>query len=204
MNVVPILSGSKGFDTDTVLTADSAAKLVAAGGSFVVRYLGSIDSAELSSIQSTGLGVCLVTFARQLGWLPSVAMGVEDGATDVARLRALGVPEGMLVWIDLEGSGGNASDTAAWVNARSKALVDAGYLAGLYVGNMCVLDAQQLYELPYITRYWRAFNLGVPDVSCGYCQIQLYPPDQSIAGLLVDIDVVQQDYHGRLPTMLKP
>jgi len=204
MNVVPIPVGSMGFDTDTQLTADTAAKLAAAGASFVVRYLGSITSTELVAIQAAGLGVSLVTFARPPGWMPSAAMGAEDGANDVARLHTLGVPPGMVIWIDLEGSGGSAPDTEAWVNARSAALVAAGYLAGLYVGDGCVLGGAELYSLPHITRYWRGFNAGIPTPECGFCQMQLFPPDQVVDGVQVDIDFVQKDYNGRLPTMLKP
>jgi hypothetical protein len=116
MNVVPILSGSKGADTDTVLTAASAAALAKQGVTFVVRYLGSVTPEEIVAITSAGVGVSLVTFSRAPGWMPTAALGASDGATDVARLKALGVPTEMVVWIDLEGSGGSAADTAAWVN----------------------------------------------------------------------------------------
>jgi hypothetical protein len=129
-------------------------------------------------------------------------MGAQDGALDVSRLKALGVPSTMVVWIDLEGSAGNAADTAVWVEARAKVLVDAGYIAGLYVGSGCVLNGQQLYALVNITRYWRAFNSGIETPECGWVQMQLFPPNQTLDGVLVDLDVTQEDYHGRLPTML--
>lgn len=203
MNVVPITPGTRGVDTDTQVSVSFAQILANNRFDFVVRYLSDVTSDELVTILDAGLGLSLVTHARALGWTPSAELGASDGAADVAKLKALGIPEGMVVWIDLEGSGGDATDTAAWVNARSKALVDAGYIAGLYVGNLCVLDAQQLYELPYVTRYWSAFNFGIPQPSCGFCQIQLYPPDMVVGGLEVDLDFVQQDYHGRLPTMLR-
>jgi hypothetical protein len=134
--------------------------------------------------------------------MPSATLGLQDGERDVLQLKALGIPEEMVVWIDLEGSGGDAADTAAWVNARAQQLVNAGYVAGLYVGDSCVLNAAQLYALPNITRYWRGFNQGIPEVSCGFCQFQIFPPNQTFQGVLVDFDFTQSDYDGRVPTML--
>jgi hypothetical protein len=203
MQVTAVPVGSKGFDTVTVLTAGSAAALKAAGANFVVRYLGGITPSELSEIVSTGLGCQLVTYSRAPGWLPTAAMGTSDGTNDVAQLQALGVPGGALLWIDLEGSGGDAADTAAWVTARAAEIVAAGYIAGLYVGSGCVLNGTQLYDLVDITRYWRAFNSGLPEpLPCGYCQFQLYPPNQPVAGVEIDYDYSAFDYEGRAPTML--
>jgi hypothetical protein len=202
MKLVTISVGSVGVDTDTPLTATLATALANQKVDFVVRYLGSITSAELSAIQSAGIGVSLVTYSRGPGWMPTAVMGASDGATDVSRLQALGVPPGTLLWIDLEGSGGTEPDTAAWVNARSAAIVAAGYVAGLYVGSGCVLNSAQLYALPDITRYWRAFNEGIPTPQCGFCQMQLFPPNQMVSVIEVDFDVVQEDYENRLPTML--
>lgn len=202
MRVAPVPVGSKGVDCDTALTATSATRLKANGVDFVTRYLGSISTMEISAILSAGLGLELVTFAHTPGWTPSATLGAEDGDTDVMHLKALGIPEEMIIWIDLEGSGGDAADTSAWINARSKAIVQAGYVAGVYVGDESVLDSQQLYALPHVTRYWRGFNSGIPTPKCGWCQIQLYPPNQTVEGVLIDHDVSQSDYEGRLPTML--
>lgn len=202
MNLVSVPCGSYGIDCATILTAASAAGLRAASIDFVARYLGQITPDELAIILAAGLGLELVTFSRAPGWSPSAALGTADGDTDVARLRTLGVPAGMVVWIDLEGSGGDATSTAAWVNARAAVLVAAGFVAGLYVGAGCVLDAAELYALPQVTRYWRAFNLGIPEPACGFCQFQLFPPDQMLAGVRVDLDFTQEDYMRRAPTML--
>lgn len=203
MNVVPITPGTRGVDTDTPVSDTFARMLLSNRFDFVLRYLSDVTSHELATVLGDGLGVCLVTHSRGVGWSPSAALGTSDGVADVAQLKALGIPATMVIWIDLEGSGGSAADTAAWVNARAIEIVNAGYVAGVYVGNQCVLNAQQLYALPNVTRYWKAFNLGIPDVQCGFCMLQLYPPDQVIGGLEVDLDVTQQDYEGRLPTMLK-
>lgn len=202
MNVVPVPFGSKGVDCDTALTSQVAISLKSRGLDFVVRYLGSVSTMEISGILQAGLGLELVTFAHSPGWMPSATLGAQDGERDVLQLKALGIPEEMVVWIDLEGSGGDAADTAAWVNARAKAIVNAGYVAGLYIGDRCVLDAAQLYSLPNITRYWRGFNQGIPEPQCGFCQFQIFPANQTLAGVLVDFDFTQSDYDGRVPSML--
>ena len=202
MKIAPVLCGSFGIDCATVLTAESAAGLKGTPIDFVARYLGQLTPPELAIILEAGLGVELVTFSHAPGWEPSAALGNDEGHVDVARLAELGIPTGMVVWIDLEGSGGDAAATAAWVNARATVLVEAGYVAGLYVGAGCVLDGAELYALPHVTRYWRAFNEGIPEPACGFCQFQLFPPDQTLAGVLVDLDFTQEDYARRTPMML--
>jgi hypothetical protein len=190
-------------DCDTALTVPLIASMKQAKDlDFVVRYLGSVTTLEITDILESGLGLQLVTFSRVPGWMPTVEMGTEDGRTDVLRLQALGIPSGMLVWIDLEGSSGDAADTMAWINARAQILVQTGYVAGLYVGSQSVLNAVQLYALPDISRYWRAFNQGIPEPQCGWCQTQLFPPNQQLGGVEVDWNYTQTDFKGRVPMML--
>jgi len=201
--------GQVGVDCDTVLDSSSAPALKAAGLFFVVRYLGSLSAAELSTILAAGLAVQLVTFSRAPGWTPSAELGTQDGATDVQQLATLSVPQGVTVWIDLEGvnpaTPNAAAAVMAYVEARAAALVAAGYVAGLYVGAGSLLTGASLYKLTGVTRYWQAFNQGIPEVAtCGYCQEQLYPPDQTISGIEVDYDVVSSDYLGRYPTGIFP
>lgn len=193
--------GSRGIDCDTVLIAAKAQALAQSNVDFVTRYLGSLTVPELQTILAAGLGLGLVTFSRAPGWTPSASQGTQDGALDVAHLRALGVPQGMLAWIDLEGSGGDVATTAAWASARAKEVKAAGFEAGIYVGSGCVLSATQLYQLP-VTRYWRAFNQGIPEPACGFCQMQLFPPNRSLDGVLVDVDITCADYLRRAPTLL--
>jgi Domain of unknown function (DUF1906) len=202
MKVVNVPIGSKGIDTVTVLNSTTCDRLKLTGVDFVVRYLGGVTDDELNVILTSGLGVQLVTYSRAVGWMPDSEMGVSDGQTDVTRLKTLGVPENMVLWLDLEGSGGSSVGTGAWAAARSSVVTQAGYIAGLYVGSGCILSGPELYALANVKRYWRAFNSGIPDIQCGYSQFQLYPPDQMLAGIEVDYDYSTSDYTGRVPTML--
>lgn len=202
MNVAPVATGARGADMVTRLTSESAARLRAAGLDYVVRYVGGLSREEMADVLGAGLGLQLVTYSRAPGWTPSGAIGAQDGIEDLKHLAWLQVPAGMLVWIDLEGAHGTAADVAAWANARAYALVKEGYIAGLYVGDSCVLNAEELYALTFVTRYWRAFNSGIPEPKCGFCQFQAYPPNQMLAGVQVDRDHAQPDYVGRVPMML--
>jgi hypothetical protein len=201
MRVVPCPPGAKGADMASVLTTAHAMGLRNAGLDYVVRYLGGLSPAELAAILSAGLGCQLVTYSRAPGWHPTQTMGDADGLVDVGRLERDGIPKGMLAWIDLEGASGGSADVAAWLDARSKIIVDAGYIAGVYAGDSCILDGPELYARPYVTRYWRAFNIGIPEPQCGWCQLQS-EPNTMLAGVLVDHDVAQADNEGRVPLML--
>ena len=180
--------GARGIDTVTTLTAESAAALKADGFSFAVRYLGSIDASEVAAITGAGLLLSLVTYADK--W---------DGASTVAELKALGIPAGATIWLDVESVNEPAAMVIGKIDAWANAVNSAGYQPGLYVGAAQPLTAAQLYALE-VVRYWHSMS-SVLTPSCGFCQLQLYPAVQ-VAGVSVDIDVIQQDYEGRLPMLV--
>ena len=178
-----------GVDCVTVLTADSATALRSQGIRFACRYLGSLTPVELTDILAAGMMVSPVTYADQF-----------DGAASVAELRALGIPLGVTVWLDVEGVGTMVpAIVIAKINTWAYAVSSAGYQPGLYVGANGVLSAAELYALN-VVRYWRSMSL-VPEPACGFCMTQLQPTTM-IDGVSVDVDVVGHDYRGRLPTMV--
>jgi len=157
------------------------------GLDYFCGYLGSITPARLQAILAAGMAFMPVTYAEQF-----------DGVRTVAQCEALGLPAGVTVWLDLEGSDlTDAYATAAKINLWARAVTAAGYQPGLYVGAPQPFTAAQLYALG-VVRYWRS-PAAIPEPQCGYCAIQLWP-SVTWAGLLIDIDVVQQDRQGRLPT----
>ena len=176
---------SWGVDCITKFTASSAASLKAAGASFAVRYLGSLSPEELHAILDAGLLCSVVTYANHFA---------ADDA--VAVLRALGVPAGVTVWLDVEGV---LTDPKARVNTWADTISAAGFTPGLYVGANCGMTAEELYQLR-VTRYWRSMSL-VPTPQCGFVMSQLYPTT-TVAGVGVDIDVPQQDWQGRTTMMI--
>lgn len=190
------------FGIDTVMPLDVAACrfLVREGFHFVVRYLGKLTPEELRTVLCSGLALMPVTTSRKPGWTPSGELGERDGDNALLYLQALQIPEGVTVWLDLEGSAGPARATIDWVNAWSLVVLSAGYQPGLYVGANAGLDSEQLWQLPYVTRYWRSCSKVPEPANRGWCIQQLKPWNQKLGPLVVDIDVIEHDYRGDLPT----
>lgn len=188
-----------GFDTVATITPSLARGLRAAGMRFAVRYLGSLTADEADAILGAGLALMPVTYA-----------GVFDGGAAVYSARVAGIAPGTTVWLDLEAQKIQAINT--WtaveitlkVNAWAKAVRAGGFDAGLYVGAGAMLTSGELYRLA-VDRYWHSLsrvvdrlgNIAEPD--CGWSMYQLYP-SKPVAGVLVDVNVVQEDFRGRVPT----
>lgn len=178
---------SWGCDTLLTLTRESAITLVTRGCAFRAGYIDHVTPQELKDQIEVGLAYAPVSYAMQL-----------DGAHAVARLRQLGIPNGVTAWCDVEGSGLESAETIQRVNAWASSIQAAGYEAGMYVGAGCPLTSQQLTNLA-VTRYWHSVS-RVLEPSRGYCMRQLRPDDVFIGGIKVDVDICEPDYHGDLPT----
>lgn len=199
---VPAPFPALGVDTTARIDAEHAMRLYAAGMQFAMRYLGSLSAAELADLVTEGLKVSPICYPPQRsGWIPVAADGTARGKAAVTHARAIGIPTGVTIWIDLEGCRGPAAATAAWVEAFAAELVAAGYQAGLYVGAAPGgLDSAALYRLRKVTRYWHSCSRGIPEPATrGYCLEQLYPPNQMLAGTIVDVDCVRHDFLGGVP-----
>ena len=196
MIVRPAPFPSLGVDCVTILDAVRCAGLKAAGISFVMRYLDTLTPSEVGLILASGLGLGFVSYAPAGGWLPSVARGTAGGQEAVQRLQALGIPEGVCEFTDLEGISAAALpiDIQAWGNARAAPSQASGYVAGLYVGAGSGLTGPELFDMSF-TAYWKGLS-QVPEPTCGWQLIQMYPTT-AIAGTNVDVNAVQSDYHGR-------
>jgi len=186
-----------------------------------VGYLGSMSPARLKYLLDAGLAFMPVTFACEY----------KDGAADeITQLRALGIPVGCTVWLDLEGLDAwntPADKLTALIEAWGADMVKAGYLACLYVGAPQPLTGKQLYSLKSITRYWLGQGRCVSKATatepsrdaypdCGWCMRQdwhgqkngmLWPPPHvpCPAGerVFVDTNSIQCDHKGRLPTWVR-
>jgi hypothetical protein len=178
-----------------------AEALAADGVQCLVGYLGHMNAFRLSAVLAAGLAFMPVTTAGEY----------EDGAADeITQLKALGIPSGCTVWLDLEGQKAFHSDPStllAKLRAWAQAIAAAGYMPGLYVGVPQPLTSEELYQLPFV-RYWRGQgsirdrNNALAEPSCGWCMTQMFPQHMR-AGVLVDDDIVGQDYRGRVPAWLR-
>jgi hypothetical protein len=190
-----------GFDSEPFSeggTKDQAAALARWGARFFCGYLGSMTSARLDDVLAAGLAFMPVTYADRF-----------DGIDTVKALQALGVPRLTTVWLDLEGiSSLSPQEIIAKSNGWGTIVRSAGYDPGIYVGEGQQLSSAELGALT-VDRYWhgcselydRNMEIASPFYSrpIGWSVVQLFPPNQTVAGVKVDIDVIQQDYKGRLP-----
>ena len=165
-------------------------------------YLGAVTPAILAAILTSGMGFIPVTFGG--------AYNAGPGPT-VAQLYALSIPRGATVFLDMEGPGAFKADPVALiglVNAWADGMAVAGFIPGLYAGVPQPLTSDELWKLR-VSRYWKGQGslrdrngaLAEP-TGCGFCMTQVWPSAVR-AGILVDHNIVGQDFKGRTPTMVK-
>ena len=175
---------------DTVLTLSKGDYIALLGKSVTVRigYIDLVTVQELEDMTSVGMSFMPVTYALEF-----------DPAHTLARLAALGLPKGVTVWLDVEGVNLEPMTLIAKINVWANAVVSAGYEAGIYVGAGCPLTSTQLTWLA-VSRYWHSCSRAL-EPERGYCVRQLRPNDVTVCNRDLDMDVIEPDYHGDLPTV---
>lgn len=179
-------------------TAAQAQALKASGVDAVALYLGVATAARVALAIDAGLAVIPVTLAGEYN---------DGGADEVAELATLGIPMGATVFLDLEGLTAFHSDPVALaskINVWADAVAAAGYVPGLYVGVPQPFTSAELYALR-VQRYWRGqgsvrdrSNALAEPAGCGWCMTQMFPSVVR-GGVLVDCNMIGQDYKGRVP-----
>jgi hypothetical protein len=196
-----------GFDTITKVSSAAAVRLAGTGLRFAVRYVGlnapspgSLDALELDGLTAAGLAVMGVQYARTANW--SADTGRMDGEAAARNALAAGLPPDTTIWCDMEGSITGAEVAIAYGTGWYDGATAAGISdPGVYVGAGLappLTDAELFHSLPF-RRYWRSFSAVGNVQTRGYQMLQLFPGDQVIAGVQVDLDVVQSDYLGSRP-----
>lgn len=200
MRVADASVGARGVDSYPFSmggTSDQAKALRADGMEFLVGYLGVISSERIKHVLDAGMAFMPVTLA-----------GHFDGAEAVRQTQGLGLPKGCTVWVDLEGMTAfntPAAELRDKINSWADAIAKAGFIPGLYVGVPQPLSSDELWSLR-VQRYWRGQgsirdhgNALAEPTKCGWCMTQMFP--QHIrGGVLVDVDIIGQDYLRRVPS----
>jgi hypothetical protein len=204
MKSVQATSGLWGVDILSPLTAEQYQALRTNGARWVGRYLRagefSLTAAELSALLGAGLLLLPIgSTARSSGW--SAAAGLSDASAAIAAATSLALPAGDL-WLDLEGTGMTVESATAYATAWAKAVQATGDSAKLYAGAGCPLDGAALYALPH-TGYWCPCSEAYYP-TCGYQIYQAADGNGSLAGIEVDLDMIQKDRQGRLPILVGP
>lgn len=208
--VLAAANGLKGFDADTVITANAAAEFTSNGYAFCVRYLsrsngqqqGDLSYNEALDILNGGLALMAVQHVAPSGWQPNASLGTEYGTYAADNALSIGLPTQMNIWCDLEGiaEGVAAQDVIDYCNAWYAAVEKVGYVPGLYVGASCILDGQQLYDLPF-QHYWKSLS-NVPAIpNRGYQLVQ--HASETVNGIGIDPDTTQTDEEGGTALWLK-
>lgn len=189
--------GARGIDSvELVSSPDAARRVREAQTDFVLQYLGSVTPAVVQAITGAGLGFMPVTYADKF-----------DAAATLLELTQLELPAGVTCWLDVEAIASmNPRELITRINAWGAAVEGAKGEPGIYVGPGCPLTSLELFHsLTKIHRYWRCGakivdrNGQLAEPSCGFCMAQLYP-SITWGGIFSDLDIVQEDFLGRLPT----
>lgn len=207
--VEPAQAGAKGFDANTPITRAKAAALKAAGFAFAVRYLsrkakppaGDLTKSEVAAILDSGLALMAVQHVAAPGWTPSAALGADYGANVAAHAKAVGLPAGTAVFLDLEEVSAKTPPTEiiAYCNTWHGELVAAGYAPGLYVGSNCGLSPDQLYRRLEMTHYWKSGSKVPAIPQRGYSMVQTIIPNDIVAGIAIDRNLITPDAFGATP-----
>jgi len=185
------------FSQGGTLAQAHALKLT--GVDAVAGYLGVINAARVAHILDAGMAYVPVTLAGEYA----------DGPNDeIAQLKALGIPLGVTVFLDLEGMKAFRTDPVALIgkiNEWALAVAVAGYVPGLYVGVPQPLTSDELWALK-VQRYWRGQgsirdrnNALAEPTGCGWCMTQMFP-SYTRGNTWVDANMIGADYKGRMPT----
>ncbi len=197
--------GLRGFDCNTILTAETAERFYGDGYRFCVRYVSRQDrersndltAGEATDILGAGLALMPVQHVSASGWMPGQSLGTTYGTDAAANAKSVGFPPGVNVWCDLEGvsSDATAQDVIDYCNAWYDAVHSAAYVPGLYVGANSILTGDQLYHDLEFAHYWRSES-RVPTVAVrGYQMIQKYR-SEPVYGIGIDEDTTQDDNLG--------
>lgn len=199
----PCPVGSRGVDSLPFSQGGTEAQahaLKASGIDFVALYLGVAGKAQADAALAAGLMVFGVTTANK--W---------DGNRAALQAKALGLPPGTSLFLDVEGQDAytmDPKDLIAKINAWADLVALAGYLPGIYVGSPQPLTSDELTRL-HVVRYWRAparvcdRHGALAEPVPGWCMYQMWP-SVHWAGVFVDVDIVGQDFKGRVPVVACP
>lgn len=202
-----------GFDTNTKLTATSAAALAASQYDgemleFCWRYVffgparsGDLSTLETDAILGAGLRLLVVQHCRNPGWTASGQLGAADGAWAVRNARDAGYMPGCHIALDLEGlknSGHPVEDhVVEWCNAAHA----GGYPPVIYVGYDAGLNPDELWQIPNVDRYWSDFGQRAV-TNRGFCCKQ--HAQTRVTGIDIDPDHAMPDaLGGRLMAMTR-
>jgi hypothetical protein len=203
--------GALGFGTNAHLTADISGKILQSEFAFVSRCLqtestfpsAGLGSSELQIILAAGLTVIVFQHVASRREGPSAEAGVRDGADAVRAAKALFLPTGTQIWLNIDdfANTSHSGEISDYLFNWFDLVVQDGYVPGLQVGLCACWTNEMLDSLPF-NFFWRIGSGSHAYPSSGYCLVQSASPSYIFEDLHYERDVVQLDNHGSRPTWL--
>jgi Domain of unknown function (DUF1906) len=204
--VVAAPPGVHGFDANSVLNHRICEVAKARGFEFCIRYVsrqdvqavGDLSDAEANVILDAGLALMIVQHVAPENWSPSQALGTRNGKNAAKHVRQIGFPDGVNVWLDLEGAKTSAPHETmiAYCNAWFAEVDGAGFVPGVYVGARAILTGNELFWRLTTKHYWKSGS-RVPDIPHrGYQLIQTIIRNDKIDGVAIDRNLTKNDNFG--------
>ncbi len=211
--------GTRGFDCNHQVDDEAARALWEKGYRFAVRYVRrsaihdyDLTRDEIGRLFDAGLAVMPVQHVEsERSWQPSAEKGRANGWAAASSCKQLGIPDGVTVWCDLEGTADDAAaeSVAEYCQMWHAAVRTSGYQPGLYVGWHSGLTADALYHRLAFQHYWSSYNLNADEEPAvrGVQMRQHAAHGQDTPAKLpfaIDVDVVVGDRLGGVPTAYAP
>jgi hypothetical protein len=198
--------GVHGFDVNSVLNRRTCEAAKARGFAFCIRYVSRQDvqpkedlsEAEASIILDAGLALMPVQHVAPENWSPSHARGTRNGKNAAKHAQQIGFPEGVNVWLDLEGAKASTPHETmiAYCNAWFAEIEEAGFVPGVYVGARAILTGNELFWRLTTKHYWKSGS-RIPDIPHrGYQLIQSIIRNDKIDGVAIDRNLTKNDNFG--------
>ena len=137
----------------------------------------------------------------------TASYGKKMGQAAADYAAWLGFHKGEHLWCDLEGTAARKakkSGCTAYLTAWAKAVTDAGYACGVYIGDPDVpVKSQELGAIPNVTSFWASaswYEVKNPPLPRGWSVRQ--SGQMSLVGMNVDPDVIFADKFGTIPTLV--
>lgn len=199
---------SEGIDCLSPVSAAQAAQLVAAGKTFVLRYIGSkgadsLSPAERETLHAAGLDVGLIYETTGTQAQGGAVAGEAIATQAVAAARVLGAPAGVALLIaetdfNPAATGTPLSTIVDFYNAAEAVCRAAGYRCGGYGGLAVAQAIAGDVDEDYQTYAWSAGQWAAGAV------LEQYENGVSLAGLDVDLDRALIADWGQWPAHTKP
>ena len=176
----------KGFDTAAKVSDSAVSCLKGEGYHFGILYVNGVEpdwADTYRAMQKQGMTAILNQGFEDKHLYETASKAQDRGKSNVAAAQSVSYPKGSDIFLDVEQTGSaSRSELITWINAWSKEITAAGYVAGVYSGVPSALAADgsdmTASTLPDVKVYWQALSSAAPDPAQGYVAVQHYPSIQ--------------------------